>query len=96
MYERTVVVLHEGSLAHFRVVESEQRNYTVRLEKYQGRLENSPPEQFSLRQVGRRWEDDGFDQELADEIGKAIELSQRTEQPVDPDLARRWGSEPNL
>ena len=93
--ERSVVLLHHGALAHFQVLSTDNGGYIARLQKYQGSREQGPPEQFELHKVGRHWEDEGFDQELADEIGKAIEISQRTEEgPVDLERARRWGGAP--
>lgn len=77
MDERVVVVFHLGALAHYKVCRSEKESYTAKLVKYAGIQSKFPPDQFDLHKVGRHWEDDGLDQELINEIGKAIELAQR-------------------
>lgn len=92
--ERTIVILHQGALAHYQVTKLEDDTYQARLQKYGGKDTDGPPDQFELRKVGRHWEDGDSDQELIDEVGKAIELMQRREGPVDPEQARRWGRDP--
>lgn len=92
MFNRTIVVFHQGALAHYHVEQQEAGGYLARLQNYKGDNHNLPPQQFELRLVGRHWEDDGMDQELINEIGKAIELTHRKDGPVDHDRARNWGS----
>lgn len=92
--ERTIAVLHQGALAHYQITRLENGTYQARLHKYSGNKNDGPPSEFELRKVGRHWEDGGFDQELIDEVGKAIELTHRKDGPIDPEQARRWIGDP--
>lgn len=92
--EHSIVLLHGGALAYYLVSEDARGGYTARLQKFTGEPGSAPPSNFELHKVGRHWQDEGHEQDLIDEMGKAIDLLYRKEGPVDPERARGWGKDP--
>jgi hypothetical protein len=80
--DKTVVVLHKGSLARYNVCQKKNGDFIARLLNYSGRRENQPQEQFSLHKEGRHWEDDGVEQNLVDDVGFGLEYDRK--QPDEP------------
>lgn len=78
--EMTAVVLHEGALAHYEVAIGDDGRCYARLQKYNGRTENAPPNRLVLHKERKRWVSndtqahDQRHQDLSDELGYAIEL----------------------
>lgn len=71
--EMTAVVLYEGALAHYDVSIGENGQCYARLQRYNGRQENSPPQKLVLHKERRRWVADDRYRDLSDELGYAIE-----------------------
>jgi hypothetical protein len=73
-----VAVFHEGAIAHYNVSQLRGGAFTVRLLKYSGQEEYTPPRVFHLKKENGRWiDDDDADRELRTELGYAIDLQQR-------------------
>lgn len=72
--EKTVAVWYKGFLAHYKVSGGSLGVFTAELIKYNGPSEISPPVEFPLHKEGRHWMDDHTNQDLLDELGKAIEI----------------------
>lgn len=72
--EMTAVVLHEGALAHYDVAIGEDGQCYARLQRYNGRQENAPPQKLTLHKERKRWIADERFKDLSDELGYAIEL----------------------
>ena len=72
--EMTAVVLHEGALAHYDVAIGENGQCYARLQRYNGRQENAPPQRLTLHKERKRWVADERFKDLSDELGYAIEL----------------------
>ena len=72
--EKTVAVWYRGSLAHYKVTGGRDGVFTAELIKYNGPTETKPPDEFPLHKEGRHWIDDTTNQDLLDELGKAIEI----------------------
>jgi hypothetical protein len=72
--EKTVAVWFKGFLAHYKISGGRDGVFTAELLKYNGAIETSPPNEFPLHKEGRHWIDDDTNQDLLDELGKAIEI----------------------
>lgn len=72
--ETTVAVWFKGCLAHYKITGGRDGFFKAELIKYNGALEAGPPDEFPLHKEGRHWFDDDTNQELLDELGKAIEI----------------------
>ncbi len=72
--EQQVAVWYKGSLALYKVSGGNGGLFNAELIRYNGPAESSPPREFPLHKEGRRWLDDNINQDLLDDIGKAIEI----------------------
>ena len=73
--EVTAVVLYDKALAHYEVEIGQDGVCTARLAKYNGSPQQSPPTRMQLVKEGRRWwSTDVPDENLAEDIGYAVEL----------------------
>lgn len=71
--EKKIAVLHHGKLAHYSVSKGKNGHFVARLLNYSGNHRDEPPSEIDLHKEGRRWEDEGAEQDLVDDIGNAIE-----------------------
>lgn len=93
---KTVAVFHEGAVAHYDVSEDREGQYKARLLKYNGSPQSEPPREFLLCKKGRHWNDEGIEQNLADDIGYAIEIQIRSaDGPVYYNRDRKRGESPS-
>jgi hypothetical protein len=72
--EKTVAVWFKGSLALYKVSGGNEGTFNAELIKFNGPSEGGPPKEFPLHKEGRHWIDDDVNQDLLDELGKAIEI----------------------
>lgn len=72
--EKAVAVWFRGFLAQYKITGGHDGFFKAELIKYNGAPEASPPNEFPLHKEGRHWFDDDTNQELLDELGKAIEI----------------------
>jgi len=72
--EQTVAVWFRGSLALYKISGGSKGVFNAELIKFNGPSEGSPPREFPLYKEGRHWADDDTNQDLLDELGKAIEI----------------------
>lgn len=72
--EQTVAVWYRGSLALYKISGGGEGIFNAELVKFNGPCEASPPQEFPLHKEGRHWADDDTNQDLLDELGKAIEI----------------------
>jgi hypothetical protein len=72
--EKTVAAWYKGSLALYKVSGGNEGVFNAELVKFDGPSEAGPPKEFSLHKEGRHWQDDDINQDLLDELGKAIEI----------------------
>ena len=71
--EKKIAVLHHGKLAQFNISKEKNGHFIARLFSYTGNHRDEPPAEIDLHKEGRRWHDQGADQDLVDDIGNAIE-----------------------
>ena len=71
--EKTVAVWYKGFLAQYKVSGGRDGIFNAELVRYDGE-EGSPPREFPLHKDGRHWSDDDTNQDLLDDLGKAIEI----------------------
>lgn len=72
--EQQVAVWYKGCLALYKIYGGDNGVFNAELIKYDGPAEGAPPKEFPLRKEGRHWLDDDTDQDLLDDLGKAIEI----------------------
>jgi hypothetical protein len=72
--EKTVAVWFKGSLALYKISGGNEGIFNAELVKFDGPSETGPPREFLLHKEGRHWIDDDTNQDLLDELGKAIEI----------------------
>ena len=83
--EQTVAVWYKGFLAQYKVTGGRDGIFNAELLRYDGFHEGGPPREFPLHKDGRHWSDDDTNQDLLDELGKAIEIQlYGTEQTTNP------------
>jgi hypothetical protein len=88
--EKTVAAWFKGCLALYKISGGNEGTFNAELIKFDGPSEAGPPREFPLHKEGRHWIDDETNQELLDELGKAIEIQVfGTEQISNP---RRYDS----
>ncbi len=71
--ERMVAVLHQGALTQYSYSPKDKGVYILWLQLFKGRKDQEPPAMLILHKEGRRWYSEGNPQELAEDIGYAIE-----------------------
>ena len=74
MEEKSVAVWYKGFLAQYKVYGGRDGVFNAELIRYDGAEVGGPPREFSLHKEGRHWSDDDTNQDLLDELGKAIEI----------------------
>jgi len=74
MEEKMVAVWYKGFLAQYKVYGGHDGVFSAELIRYDGAEGGGPPREFSLHKEGRHWSDDDTNQDLLDELGKAIEI----------------------
>ena len=72
--EKQVAVWYKGSLALYKISGGDNGVFNAELIKYNGSSDGAPPKEFLLRKEGRHWMDDDTNQDLLDDLGKAIEI----------------------
>ena len=72
--EQVVAVWYKGCLAQYKVSGGQDGVFNAELIRYDGAEGGSPPKEFSLHKDGRHWSDDDTNQDLLDDLGKAIEI----------------------
>ena len=72
--EVTAVVLHGGALAHYDVEVGGDGICTAHLSKYNGRPDQTPPQNVTLHREGRHWVGNINNKDLSEDLGYAIEL----------------------
>lgn len=72
--EKTVAVWFKGCLAFYKISGGREGIFTAELMRFNGPDEYGPPQSFPLHKEGRHWIDDNTNQDLLDELGKAIEI----------------------
>lgn len=72
--DKTVAVWFRGSLALYKISGGNNGIFNAELIKFNGPSEGGPPKEFPLSKEGRHWVDDDTNQDLLDELGKAIEI----------------------
>lgn len=72
--EVTAVVLYDKALAHYEVEIGQGGVCTARLSKYNGLPQHCPPSRMQLVKEGRRWSTDVSEENLAEDIGYAVEM----------------------
>lgn len=72
--EKTVAVWYKGNLALYKISGGRDGIFNAELIKFDGPSEGGPPREFPLHKQGRHWMDDDTNQDLLDELGKAIEI----------------------
>ena len=72
--DKIVAVWINRSLAQYKISGGRGGIFTAELVKYDGPMEKQPPREFLLHKEGRHWIDDDTNQDLLDELGRAIEL----------------------
>ena len=87
--EQQVAVWYRGSLALYKISGGDNGVFNAELIKYNGPAEGGPPREFPLHKEGRHWIDDDTNQDLLDDLGKAIEIQTYPEQISNP---RRYDS----
>lgn len=70
----TAVVLHKGSLAHYRVSEREDGSFEARLLRYSGTEKDAPPPTIWFVKDGRHCSGNTTEVELMDELCAAVQL----------------------
>ena len=85
--EKTVAVWYKGNLALYKISGGKEGVFNAELIKFDGPFEGGPPREFPLRKQGRHWMDDDTNQDLLDELGKAIEI--QTINPMEISNIRR-------
>lgn len=75
--ERMVTVWYEGALAFFSVAQKQDGSLIAHLLKYTGNPQCSPPAELQLHKEGRHWANHSTLQDLADDIGYAIEAQKK-------------------
>jgi len=80
--EQNVAVWFKGALAIYKISGGDDGVFNAELVKYDGALETSPPKEFPLYKEGRHWSDDDTNQDLLDDLGKAIEIKNITPDQV--------------
>jgi len=92
--EKTVAVWYKGFLAQYKVSGGRDGIFNAELLRYDGFQEGSPPREFHLHKEGRHWADDDTNQDLLDELGKAIEIQlydiEETSNPRKYEQGRPW------
>jgi hypothetical protein len=72
--EQTVAVWYREFLALYKISGGRDGIFNAELIQFNGPSEASPPQEFPLHKDGRHWTDDDTNQDLLDELGKAIEI----------------------
>ena len=72
--EQNVPVWYKGALAIYKISGGDEGIFDAELVKYDGPSEVGPPTKFPLYKEGRHWSDDETNQDLLDDLGKAIEI----------------------
>jgi hypothetical protein len=72
--EKTVAVWFKGCLASYKISGGRDGVFMAELIRFNGPVECEPPQTFPLHKEGRHWIDDNTNQDLLDELGKAIEI----------------------
>jgi hypothetical protein len=67
-------VWYKGNLALYKISGGKEGVFNAELIKFDGPSEGGPPREFPLHKQGRHWMDDDTNQDLLDELGKAIEI----------------------
>jgi hypothetical protein len=80
--EQNVAVWYNGALAIYKISGGDDGIFNAELVKYDGASEASPPTEFPLYKEGRHWADDNTNQDLLDDLGKAIEINNITPDQV--------------
>ena len=80
--EQNVAVWYKGALAIYKISGGDDGIFNAELVKYDGTSEASPPTEFPLYKEGRHWSDDDTNQDLLDDLGKAIEIKNVTPDKV--------------
>ena len=76
MMHKLIGVLYKESMARYEVESGPDGDYIAHLWYYQGASEQAPPEELILHKEGRDRADNLSNEELCDELGYALELSQ--------------------
>lgn len=72
--EQQVAVWYKGSLAIYKISGGRNGLFNAELLKYDGPEGARPPIEFGLCKEGRHWRNEETNQDLLDELGKAIEI----------------------
>ena len=72
--DQQVAVWYKNALAFYRITGGKEGAFNAELLKYEGPSETKPPTEFRLHKEGRHWSDDDTNQDLLDDLGKAIEI----------------------
>ena len=69
----SAIANYKGGLAHYKVVQDNRGIFNAYLERYDGRPENTPPENIILVRGHNHWSGSFEEQTLLDKIGEVID-----------------------